>query len=275
MRKLLRIGEVAQLLGVSTKTIRHYHKINLLQEPERTEAGYRLYSSQDLMRLRQIRQLQSYGLPLKTIKTILGDPTREHPLHELLRALDQELVAQISALEQRRQRIRALLVEEDTHLDVTQPATAASVAWVKEVLGERVTQISPRAVQLEAKIWSAIQNFQWPEAFSERVQEAVSQLATHDDLLEYLLPFYDRVVALEALAEDAPEVQQLAEECLRNTAFRELIQHLTLLSQQSPMLEAPFADVFGDMVNATLAPAQRHFFALLAPSINQETIGAM
>lgn len=273
MRKLLRIGEVAQLLGVSTKTIRHYHKIALLQEPERTESGYRLYSSQDLVRLQQIRQLQSFGLPLKTIKAILGEPIREHPLNEILQALDQELAAQIGVLEQRRQHIQALLAE-GTHFDVKQPATTATVAWVKEILGEHVAQISPRALQLEANVWAAILNFQWPAEFRERVQAAVSQLADQDSIIEYLLPFYDRIVALEALPEDAIEIKQLVDECLQNKDFMALIQQLTLLSQQYPMLEAPFSNVFGDLMNATLAPAQRRFFALLVPQppTNQDTI---
>lgn len=44
MRTQLHIGEVAQLLGVTPRTIRHYQKVGLLAEPERTGAGYRLYA---------------------------------------------------------------------------------------------------------------------------------------------------------------------------------------------------------------------------------------
>ena len=44
MRERLRIGEVAKLLGVTPKTLRHYEKVGLLEETERTEADYRLYS---------------------------------------------------------------------------------------------------------------------------------------------------------------------------------------------------------------------------------------
>ncbi|GCE19108.1 MerR family transcriptional regulator [Dictyobacter kobayashii] len=273
MRKLLRIGEVAQLLGVSTKTIRHYHKIALLQEPERTESGYRLYSSQDLMRLQQIRQLQSFGLPLKTIKSVLGEPTREHPLREILQALDQELAVQIGVLEQRRQRIQALLVE-DTALDIEQPASAATVAWVKEILGERVAQISPEALQFEANIWAAIKDFHWPAEFNVQVQNIVNQLAGQDKMLEYLLPFYNRVLALESLPEDAVEISQLVEECRQDMDFTALMQQLHELAQQVPALEMPFADVFGELMNATLSPALRRFFVELTQpqSTYQSTI---
>ena len=45
MRARLRIGEVAELLGVTPKAIRHYHKRGLLAEPTRSEGGYRLYTA--------------------------------------------------------------------------------------------------------------------------------------------------------------------------------------------------------------------------------------
>jgi DNA-binding transcriptional MerR regulator len=51
MRELLQIGEVARLIGVSTKTIRYYHEIGLLDEPERATSGYRLYTARHLLRL--------------------------------------------------------------------------------------------------------------------------------------------------------------------------------------------------------------------------------
>jgi hypothetical protein len=62
MREQLHIGEVARLVGVSTKTIRYYHQIGLLAEPERTESGYRLYDAAHLLRLQHIRRLRALGL---------------------------------------------------------------------------------------------------------------------------------------------------------------------------------------------------------------------
>src|SRR5215471_15383902 len=109
MRTLLRIGEIAQLLGVTPKTIRHYEKIGLLARPERTRAGYRLYDAQDLLRLQRIRRLHALGLPLKKIKLLLGEPEHQHSLPDVLQSLDKELAAQIQALEERRNKIRALL----------------------------------------------------------------------------------------------------------------------------------------------------------------------
>jgi|GEM_PF-1732905 len=61
MRTQLHIGEIAQLLGVTPKAIRHYQKVGLLAEPERTEAGYRLYGAQELLRLQLLDPFAQQG----------------------------------------------------------------------------------------------------------------------------------------------------------------------------------------------------------------------
>jgi DNA-binding transcriptional MerR regulator len=84
MRTTLHIGEMAQLLGVTTKTIRHYHRVGLLAEPTRSQGDYRLYDASALRRLLRIRRLQSLGLSLKQIKAILGEPDQQRSLREVL-----------------------------------------------------------------------------------------------------------------------------------------------------------------------------------------------
>jgi DNA-binding transcriptional MerR regulator len=67
----MRIGELAELVGVSTKTIRYYESIGLLVEPERTQSGYRDYTTDAVERLRFIRDAQSSGLTLAEIASVL------------------------------------------------------------------------------------------------------------------------------------------------------------------------------------------------------------
>lgn len=43
----LRVGELANDLGINPKTIRYYEQIGLLPDPRRTLAGYRLYGATD------------------------------------------------------------------------------------------------------------------------------------------------------------------------------------------------------------------------------------
>src|SRR5215472_12229212 len=134
MRTLLQIGEIAQLLGVTPKTIRHYEKIGLLAQPERTGAGYRQYNAQDLLRLQRIRRLQALGLSLKKIRTLLGEPGHRHTLRDVLQSLDKELAAQIRVLEERRNKIRALL-DENTLVAIDHlPTDSPTFQFVQEHL---------------------------------------------------------------------------------------------------------------------------------------------
>lgn len=67
----LRIGELASAAGVSPHTIRYYEKMNLLPRANRTYAGYRLYTEDDVKRLRFIKQAQAIGFSLSEIKQVL------------------------------------------------------------------------------------------------------------------------------------------------------------------------------------------------------------
>ncbi|MGB3204962.1 MAG: heavy metal-responsive transcriptional regulator [Crinalium sp.] len=70
---LLKIGEVAIRSGIPVKTIRYYEDIGLLKSTvQRSESGYRLFSSQVLNRLAFIKRAQSLGLSLNEIQEILN-----------------------------------------------------------------------------------------------------------------------------------------------------------------------------------------------------------
>lgn len=70
--KLYQAGEFARLAGVTVRTLHHYDRLGLLKPSGRTQAGYRLYSTSDLVRLEQIVTLKFIGFPLKRIKEILN-----------------------------------------------------------------------------------------------------------------------------------------------------------------------------------------------------------
>lgn len=71
----LTIGQVAAFAGVTVKTVRHYHRLGLVQEPLRDSLGYRRYGSADLLRLAQVRTLAEAGVPLSEIDAMLdADP---------------------------------------------------------------------------------------------------------------------------------------------------------------------------------------------------------
>ncbi len=59
----MRIGELAALVGISTRAIRHYHHARLLPEPARKANGYREYSLRDAVALARVRRLTELGRP--------------------------------------------------------------------------------------------------------------------------------------------------------------------------------------------------------------------
>lgn len=93
----IRIGEVAERLGVTTRTLRYYEEVGLVMPSARTAGGTRRYSEQDYARLLRIRELQAVmGFNLDEIREILGAGDRMERLRaEYRRGVSEERAVQI------------------------------------------------------------------------------------------------------------------------------------------------------------------------------------
>src|ERR687885_1099790 len=69
-----RVGELARRTGVSVRTLHYYEEIGLLSPSRRTEAGHRLYTAGDIVRLQKIKSLRYLGLTLEEIRDCLDRP---------------------------------------------------------------------------------------------------------------------------------------------------------------------------------------------------------
>lgn len=98
------VKKLAQLAGVSVRTLHLYDQIGLLKPSTRTEYRYRLYGEKELLRLQQILFYRELDFSLQEICTILDDPD-----FDLLQALESHKIA----LKSRRNRISTLLVTID------------------------------------------------------------------------------------------------------------------------------------------------------------------
>ncbi|RRR98102.1 MerR family transcriptional regulator [Glycomyces terrestris] len=106
MRNGVTIGQAAAFAGVTIKTVRHYHKLGLVAEPERDASGYRRYGSGDLLRLVRVRSLAAAGVPLAEIGPLLdADPAL---LKTALTGVEQRLDEQIAELTARRAMLHRL-----------------------------------------------------------------------------------------------------------------------------------------------------------------------
>ena len=108
----MRIGELAEASGTTTKTLRFYEQAGLLPAPDRTASGYRDYAAETLPRLDFIRRSRSAGLSLAQIREVLdirdaGAAPCQH-VRDLLQARLEELDRQIADLQALRQTVAHL-----------------------------------------------------------------------------------------------------------------------------------------------------------------------
>ncbi|MCM1971903.1 MerR family transcriptional regulator [Streptomyces sp. G1] len=106
MAEGLTIGQAAAFAGVTVKTVRHYHRLGLLAEPERDGSGYRRYRSGELFRLVQVRTLAAAGVPLAEIGDLLD--TDPETFAATLDDVRDQLTERIDDLTARRDRLHRL-----------------------------------------------------------------------------------------------------------------------------------------------------------------------
>ena len=86
-----RINELAELAGVSVRTLHHYDRIGLVR-PQRKANGYRVYQAKDVARLQQVLLFRACGLALTDIGRIFDDPSFDETdaLREQLARLQEQ-----------------------------------------------------------------------------------------------------------------------------------------------------------------------------------------
>ena len=109
--KLLKIGELAKLAGVTVRTLHHYDRLGLLQATANRESGHRLYTSKDVERLQQILSFKSMGFSLEAIQKCLdGDA---YDLKKTLKLQESLLLQNLEDMQHAYRSLRALLHKMD------------------------------------------------------------------------------------------------------------------------------------------------------------------
>ncbi len=110
----LQIGEVAERTGVTQRTLRFYEEKGLLKPPSRMDGGFRLYSEEDVKRVKHIRRLQDLlGTSLAEIKEMVD-------AEEVLRELKAQYRPEAAVAEKKRQLQKAIEVTQAQYLIVKQ-----------------------------------------------------------------------------------------------------------------------------------------------------------
>jgi DNA-binding transcriptional MerR regulator len=149
------VGRVAELAGVTVRTLHHYDEIGLVQPSARTEAGYRAYSAGDVERLREVLAYRRLGFGLREIADLVGDPSTDAVAH--LRRLRGLLLEQ-------HDRAAAMVTAIDGELKAramgirTTPEEQLKVfgARLYDAIGSAYTTTRRTEPRIAAKIWEAL-----------------------------------------------------------------------------------------------------------------------
>lgn len=101
-------GEIAKLCGVTVRTVQYYDTRNLLVPSELSEGGRRLYSEDDLKRMKVICFLRELDIPINAIGELLAEEHPEDILHLLLQQQEEFLKEEIGIRQEKLQKLQAL-----------------------------------------------------------------------------------------------------------------------------------------------------------------------
>ncbi|MEG3632815.1 MerR family transcriptional regulator [Micromonospora palythoicola] len=155
MTEHLTVGRVAELAGVSVRTLHHYDEIGLLEPSTRTAAGHRAYSPDDVERLREVLAYRRLGFGLREIAELVDDPTTDAVAHLCrLRGL----------LMDQRDRAAAMVTAIDRELDArdrgirTTPEEQLRVFGTQlyDAIGSAYPATRRTEPRIAARIWAAL-----------------------------------------------------------------------------------------------------------------------
>jgi len=137
---LLRIGDVARVVGTTPRTIRYYEEKGLLPLPEdRTAGKHRLYDAQDVERLRELLRMRNLlGVPLEELRELVAVDDERTVLRSELRRTEApaeraRILRRLDALAERQ---LAAVDRRATELDELRAEIAARRARIAELLDE-------------------------------------------------------------------------------------------------------------------------------------------
>ncbi|MFC8951650.1 MerR family transcriptional regulator [Streptomyces sp. NPDC057101] len=195
----MRIGEIAALVGVTPRAVRHYHQSGLLPEPVRRANGYREYGVRDAVLLARIRRLTELGLGLDEVRDVLADD-EGRGLVEVLEELAEDLARQEAVIRARRERLAPLLDEARAGRLPAEGPVSPELAALLAGLGELPE--SPMAAKDREIL--ALLDVVVPEAERARLMGLMRDTAEHAPVLYPLLD------ALAGADPDDPRVTEAA-----------------------------------------------------------------
>ncbi|MFE4698330.1 MerR family transcriptional regulator [Streptomyces sp. NPDC056738] len=151
----LTVGRVAELAGVSVRTLHHYDEIGLVRPSARTAVGYRAYAAADVERLREVLAYRRLGFGLREIADLVDDPATDtvahlHRLRGLLLDQRDRAAAMVTAID-RELEARAMGIRTTPEDQLTMFG-----ATLYDVIGSAYPATRRTEPRIAARVWEAL-----------------------------------------------------------------------------------------------------------------------
>lgn len=239
---MLTISQLASYAGVTVRTVRHYHQVGLLAEPERDRSGYRTYDAAAVVRLIRIRVLADAGVPRARVQELLVAGPEEFAT--AVEEIDDALRADIRRLQRNRKRIAKLAAGDNLAL----PQVVVDYLDRLRGLGVGETYI-----ELERDAWIML-SAQIPD-IDAVIAEKHRQLDEDPDMTR----LYRLLGSVSEWSPDDPRVVELAD-------IIEQVRIRAIKSGEVEIDDADASDPFAALLDAAMAestPVARQLLAIL------------
>ncbi|MBQ1080535.1 MerR family transcriptional regulator [Nocardiopsis sp. B62] len=228
----MRSRELADLAGVTVRTVRHYHQIGLLREPPRTMNGYRRYTVDDLVRLLRIRHLVEAGVSLSEVEEALDE---ESSVVGVLDRVEADIDARMARLRTQRELVRSLRAQWQ------EPEAADGVVGALAAV-HRESGLPAEAARLDSDTATLVVHLSGGD--TSAVEEGLAAIGGLKDAPSFF-------AAINGLVDLAPD----AGEAARNSVADALRPHLSALADVRPP-KGRLARLLGELRTLRLNPAQ-------------------
>ncbi len=181
----MKVKEIADLVGISVRTLHHYDAIGLLTPEKTTQAGYRIYSNKDLETLQQILFFRELGFPLKKIKEIIHSPS-----------FDQQEALEIQ---------HNMLLKKRNQLDTMIKTIEKTIQHSKGEI-QMSNQEKFEGFDFSHNPYEQEARKKWGDTAVDEANEQTKHMTSHDQ--EKFNEIYRRLAALRNLAPDSKEAQK-------------------------------------------------------------------
>ncbi|MDV8113907.1 MerR family transcriptional regulator [Bacillus sp. BAU-SS-2023] len=272
MKNQILIGDFVKLTNSTLKTVLYYHKIGLLNEPKRSNSGYRLYGAEELNQMRMIKHLKNLGLDLKKIKEILGHAKDNKNITEVLKSLHCELLTERKKIDEQISKIETLLNKQVEDVEETL-FESSSFRAITETLDqdqfENYKKSHEELFNQQRNIFGVMDDFQWGKNYKENFSEMAKYFKLNPKKYEIALELGNRLSKLKYMEVDDPEIEKLAKE------GAEFIKNEPVLKEmlyEKDGFEITNENLFDEVSNKFLSPAQIKHKKLIQKYLNYKSV---